>query len=210
MTKKEIVDYLKNDLKTSVLNDVFPCLQLNNQNGGYFAVPRLVLSYVDYLGALYHGYLGRTNNNGRRIFADGRYAKAFLNDVFSIIDPNYKKHGDLLWEIYRNGTIHLYEPLKLENKGKTIDWLVHKRSRICTVPIKINQSFVYLNSVHLVPLQCFGSLWKQPISIDCLYKDLLCAIDEYANLISTNSVLELKFRQVANALQTPEQTKLTW
>ena len=54
----KIVDYLNNDLKESVINDVKPCLNLGRDEGGYFAVPRLVLSYVDYLGALYNGYTG--------------------------------------------------------------------------------------------------------------------------------------------------------
>lgn len=35
------------------------CLNLDCDEGGYFAAPRLVLSYVDYLGALHHGYDGR-------------------------------------------------------------------------------------------------------------------------------------------------------
>jgi hypothetical protein len=34
-------------------------LNLDCDEGGYFAAPRLVLSYVDYLGALHHGYDGR-------------------------------------------------------------------------------------------------------------------------------------------------------
>jgi len=56
MTQNEITSYLLNDLKVSVNNDVYPTIHPNNPEGGYFAVPRLVLSYVDYLGALYHGY----------------------------------------------------------------------------------------------------------------------------------------------------------
>jgi hypothetical protein len=55
MNLTKIVKYLTEDLKASVQNDVKPCLSLGRKEGGYFAVPRLVLSYVDYLGGLYHG-----------------------------------------------------------------------------------------------------------------------------------------------------------
>ena len=59
MTKAEIVDYLKNDLKPLVKDDVSPCLQIGvPTRAGFFSVPRLVLSCVDYLGALYMGWNG--------------------------------------------------------------------------------------------------------------------------------------------------------
>ena len=205
MTKNEIVDYLTKDLKISVLNDVKPCLQLTSSNGGYFAVPRLTLSYVDYLGALYNGYSGLTIK-GRRVFATSSCAKAFLENVFGTIDPNYKIYGALLWEIYRNGTIHLYAPLTLENQGKTIEWSVHKGQR--TEQILGPSKPIW--ATHLVPIQYSRTGWLQPISIVCLYEDLLSAIDEYAKLISENSTLEQKFKQVADALQIPEHTSLKW
>jgi hypothetical protein len=78
-----IVNYLNDDLKKSVENDVYPCLNLGHDEGGYFGVPRLVLSYVDYLAALYNGYEGKVKN-GRRIFATGEYAKTFFTRCFCI------------------------------------------------------------------------------------------------------------------------------
>lgn len=189
MTQNEIVDYLRNDLANSVLDDVWPCVQPSNPRGGYFAVPRLVLSYDDYLGALYHGYIGRRGRN-RRIFADHNYAKTFLKEIFGVIDVNYKTYGDLLWEIYRNGTVHLYEPMKLENQGKIVTWLVHKYGRIADVPTQLGN----VNLTHLVPYQYGPSEWWQPISIVCLFRDLLSAIGEYANRIISSQSSEAKFR----------------
>jgi hypothetical protein len=123
MVVSKILDYLTSDLKKSVINDVRSCLNLGHDEGGYFAVPRLVLSYVDYLGALYNGYNGKRNERtGKRIFTSGKYAEIFLNDIFGRIDPNYIEYNALLWEIYRNGTIHLYSPkiLKNVNSSRTI------------------------------------------------------------------------------------------
>ncbi|MDQ6864309.1 MAG: hypothetical protein M3044_10840 [Thermoproteota archaeon] len=93
MDDSKIVKYLIDDLKKSVENDVKPCL-INE--GGYFAVPRLVLSYVDYLGVLYHGYDGRKNGSNRRILSQAVYAKEFLKNIFGYIDSNYGLYGELL------------------------------------------------------------------------------------------------------------------
>ena len=79
MDTSKIVNYLTKDLRKSVENDVYPCLSLGYDQGGFFVVPQLVLSYVDYLAALYNGYNGRMDRNKkRRIFTDGMYAKTFL------------------------------------------------------------------------------------------------------------------------------------
>jgi len=211
MTRDEIVDYLLNDLRRSVVDDVYPCIRPGDPRGGYFAVPKLVLSYVDYLGALYHGYDGRRNRQGRRIFAYHEYAKTFLRDIFGKVDPHYTEHGDLLWEIYRNGTIHLYEPMTLQNQGREIHWHAYKGPRIELLPKLIEGSQDMFWATHLVPHEVLQNRWVQPISITCLYEDLLASITLYARVIETDHNVEDRFRQTANALQTPEQTsRVRW
>lgn len=212
MTVDGMVDYLLNDLKQSVKNDVYPCLQTGSRTGGYFVVPRLVLSYVDYLGALHNGYTGRTNSWGRRIFADASYAKKFLRDFFGKIDQNYFNHGDLLWEIYRNGTIHLYEPLTLENDGKTISWQIFKGGsgeRTIIAPIGAGGAMIPLPHVVPWPVQP-PTVWVLPVSTTCLYEDLLVSIDKFAQLVRTDSTAQGKFRSTMDALVVPEQTSQTW
>jgi hypothetical protein len=207
MTLRQMQDYLTKDLRVSVVNDVAPCLQPTKPTGGYFAVPRLVLGYVDYLGALYHGYQGRMNR-GRRVFAESGYAKSFLRDVFGQVDGHYALYGDLLWEIYRNGTIHLYQPLTLQNGQRVINWAVYKGQR--TQRILVQDVGVPRFVRHLEPQWIVLNHWIQPVSITCLYEDILLAIDTYVSMISSNASLQTCFRQVANALQVPEPTKLTW
>ena len=143
MDINKILHYLTRDLQRSVINDVQPCLNLGRDEGG-FGVPRLVLSYVDYLGALYNGYSGnREPRTGTRIFTSGKYAKMFLSDIFGQIDPNYI--GALLWEIYGNGTIHLYSPniLKDVRSNRTIGWIAHK---VCQLSSPYN--FLATHLVH--------------------------------------------------------------
>jgi len=141
MDINKILDYLTGDLQRSVINDVQPCLNLGRDEGGYFGVPRLVLSYVDYLGALYNGYNGkRERKTGRRLFTNSEYAKIFLNDIFGQVDPNYITYGAMLWEIHRNGTIYLYSPkiLKDVRSNRTIGWIAHKHCRVCQLSSPYN------------------------------------------------------------------------
>ena len=212
MSLSDIVTYLQSDLKQSILDDVQPCLQVGKPRGGYFAVPRLVLSYVDYLGALYHGYAGERDRSRRRVFAKSAYAKAFLRDIFGRVDSHYAKHGDLLWEIYRNGTIHLYEPMALENQAAKIEWQVYKHpDRTVILPVPIGGGAVKNMPVtHLVPMPVLPNEWIQPISTVCLYEDLLAAIDVYTNAIQTDSAAECRFRETVNKLLQPERTSLNW
>jgi len=205
MTAAQMQDYLIDDLRRSLVNDVKPIVKARSLEGGYFAVPRLVLSYVDYLGALYYGYHGLTSH-GRRIFALQSYAKRFLKDVFGLIDVNYQNHGELVWEIYRNGTIHLYEPMRLENGGNVIGWMVYKGARRKLLPISRNPQWV----VHLIPIRLGGGVWAQPLSITCLYADLVRAVERYSDLIINNATLQDNFRTAANALRIPEHTRLAW
>lgn len=52
--------------------------------------------------------------------------------------------------------------------------------------------------------------WIQPISIICLYEDLLAAIKQYVSLISQTPQIEANFRHVANELQEPIATTIEW
>ena len=90
MTLDEVKDYLINDLKKSVEDDVYPVISPRRKSGGYFAVPRLVFSYIDYLGALYHGYTPPvTGTSGRVSIAKSDYAIEFLKNIMNQVHENY-------------------------------------------------------------------------------------------------------------------------
>jgi hypothetical protein len=209
MTRDEIVHYLRKDLTQSVRDDVKPCIRPRARRGGYFSVPRLVLCYVDYLGVLYRGGY-RTLGRGRRRFAEAWKAKAFLRDIFGKLDYNYAKYGGILWEIYRNGPIHLYEPMKLRNHDRIVSWFVHKGPRSCVLSLHTARREYSFSATHLVPHNLAKNTWVQPISIVCLYEDLLASIDKYAGVIQLDRHAEERFRETANALKIPEITSLVW
>lgn len=83
MDSSKIVKYLLDELQDSAENEIKPCVEYGHKQGRKnFGVPRLVLSYVDYLGVLYHGYDGNQTKTNRRRLSDPKYAKNFLKDVF--------------------------------------------------------------------------------------------------------------------------------
>jgi hypothetical protein len=220
MTASEAANYLQSEIKNSVILDVGSCLNSSNPKGGVFAVPRLVLAYVDYLGALYHGYDGSVDpRTGRRIFSKTSYAKSFLVEVFGTVHDDYKRYGELLYDIYRHGTVHLYEPLTLKNRttGKTIEWHVFKLATPTAPPSRVGE--IKTNPwnrmmIHLVPTPKPGqndpNVWVLPVSIDCLYFDLLAALDVYAKRVQNEPDLAGRFQRTINALMSPDETDLVW
>lgn len=206
MDISKICEYLECDLKKSIINDVKPIIQPNQQDGGYFVIPRLVLCYVDYLGALYEGYHGEPSRKGRKVIAQSNYAKNFIKEVLGKVDPLYEKYGDFLYEMYRNGTVHLYQPKTVINSQtkETLSWVTYKGPRNTDTQ---KYGVVY----HMQPKKMDNTTqWILPISINCLFDDLVASIDHFKEMLMDDSDLVEKWKSTANVLIEDEETNLRW
>jgi len=217
MITQEIVDYIAIDMKKTVVDDIKPCLLIGVREGGYFSVPRLVLSCVDYLGALYCGWKPtETYAGGKPNFTATRKAVRYLKDVFGQVFSDYKVRAELLWEMYRHGTVHLNEPKVLQNGTKSISWQIFKagfneRMIIGGVPTGPGTSVqMYLS--HLVPMEITGlpGQWILPIGTTCLYEDLVASLDVYAGMVLKDRSLEDNFRSAVNEMVKPEEVTIAW
>jgi hypothetical protein len=152
------------DLKGTVLADVRPLL--DTPGAAPFAVCREVLCYIDHLGHLYSG----RGQVGER-FRD------YLKQAMSRIDPNYGKRAEEIYQVYRNGPVHEFEPKVLENrKGQLLQWLCYKGARSDNIEISGRN----LTLTHLEPVSPEGDkLFWLPVSTVCLIMDLLSSIDEF-------------------------------
>lgn len=196
------VDRIINDLTASISTDIYPIIQPNRPDGGYFGVPRMVLCYIDVLGLLLVGWSGRKKRYGdKKDFATSTKAKDFIKKVLSQIDYLYGVNGDLFYDMYRHGTVHIYSPKKLasrESPSKTIEWLVYKGDR--------EQWDYYENTAvkfrHLQIIEWEKDGFILPVSIVILYKDLLVSIDLYKRMIYEDESEDLlkKFLSVVDAL----------
>lgn len=97
---KKIIDYLKTDLRQSIINDVrdvahYHAHPRRKVNAGYFSIPREVFCYVDFLGQLAFGK-GNTES-----------AEKFMKNYFP---SNYKNYAELIYSMWRHGTVHDYKP----------------------------------------------------------------------------------------------------
>jgi hypothetical protein len=214
---RRITEYLRDDLKESIKNDIGPILQPEKEEGGYFGVARLVLCYIDFLGALYGGCEDKTNK--RKIATPGK-ALCFIREVLGSVDRHYKEHqykdhqgkdhdnADLLYEMYRHGTVHLYAPKVLKRKqgGRELQWLLYKGEREKWViadrrAVKVR---------HMQPITKDAESDWLPVSINCLYDDLNAAIDEFCHRLQHQPELRRRWKSTAKALRDPEETPLSW
>ena len=97
------IDYLDTNIKTSILNDVkavaiYHSRHYKGKEAGFFGIPRQVFCYVDYLGQIAYG--GKKKNTVN--------ATTFIKEFFP---DNYKKYAELLYSMWRHGTVHQYEPI---------------------------------------------------------------------------------------------------
>ena len=188
------------DLATSINTDIAPIINPSRPEGGYFGVPRSIFCYIDFLGLLLSGWSGKKNKKGQKIdFSTSPKGKRYIKEILGQIDSLYSVNGDLLYDLYRHGTVHIYSPKKMvssSNDQKTIEWLIYKGDR---------DSWQYYESkaVKLRHLEVTGlssNRFVLPLSINILYSDLLESMELYSRLVDSDTLLLEKFSTVADAL----------
>ena len=96
------INYLEN-VRTSIVRDVkdvaiYHSRHYKGKSAGFFSIPRQVFCYVDYLGFVAFGGDSTTR------------AVGFIEKYFP---KNYKDFAELLYSMWRHGTVHEYEPKSL-------------------------------------------------------------------------------------------------
>ena len=161
---REAVPYLEG-LKTTVQRDIRPLLE--TQGAAPFAIGREVMSYVDHMGHLYSG----SDNVAARF-------KEYMEHILSKADPNYAKRAAEIYQMYRCGPVHEFEPKVLENKkGQLLRWCCYKGNRSDEIEIAAQKVKVK----HLEAVNPAGdkNYWL-PVSTPCLIEDLICSINQFA------------------------------
>src|SRR5262249_55582040 len=70
-----------------------------------------------FLGALHAGYGGEADRAGRRIIATFKKAVEFLNTMVGRIEPLYRRHGAVAYEMVRHGTVDVNRPHSLKRRS---------------------------------------------------------------------------------------------
>ncbi len=180
-------------LKTTFTADIRPLLDLPGH--APFAICREVLCYVDHLGHLYSGR-GQVGDRSRE----------FMKQIMAKTDPNYGKRAAELYQMFRCGSVHEFEPKVLENKkGELLEWFCYTGLRIDSFEHEGQR----ISLVHLEPIAYAGSnrFWL-PVSTRCLIDDLMCSIEVFEKAGPENERITA-WNRAARDLTTPEPYDFT-
>jgi len=207
----QIKEFLEEEVKEQIFLEVAPILYIGQEVGGYFGVTRQILSYFEFLGALYKGYNGRDKYpNGAKKIATPKKSISFIEDILGTIDSMYRENGKYLYTMYRNGLVHLYQPrtIKLQN-DRVLKWAAYKGARErATINFKTDSGDFSIQNVRHLGISVDPSHKVSDfltVSITCLYKDLLTAVDKYYELLEGGQSLVQLWCTTANAILTPEE-----
>jgi hypothetical protein len=179
-------------LHQTIVDDIAPLL--STVGGAPHAIAREVFSYVDHLG---HLFTGQSDNVGERF-------KCYVRHVLGLVDPNYARRADELYEMYRNGLIHEFDPKVLANKsGESLAWLSYPGAR--REP-KLQLEPGAFDVTHLTPLRLdeTGKNYHLPVSTVCLITDLLSSITMFIDgVVGTEETRVRAWNKAAKALNKP-------
>ena len=204
----EMGTFLLGEVKEQVLYEIAPILHLGYSPGGYFGVTRQIVCMIDFLGALYCGFDPKKDIQVQKkrtvkYIASSKKALRFIDEIFGSIDRNYQESGKYLIEMYRHGLVHLYQPKELKlDDSKVLSWLPYKGGR--TTDILVSENRIIKNASHLCIVANLGQHFL-PVSIKCLYDDLLTAIDIYMGKLRSSKELRDRFISTANEIREPEE-----
>ena len=121
MAREQYIDkHLENDVLTAIKNDLIVVLEFHErqQSGGFHSIPREVFCYIDYVATLCYGS------------ASSKNATQFIEQYLGKIDSRYEQYGKLLYEMWRHGTVHEFDPkiLKHSTEKYYIGWQTNNDS----------------------------------------------------------------------------------
>jgi hypothetical protein len=210
MTCDEMVNFINNELLPQAKLEIQTWIWPKKKPGGYFVVARQIFCMVDFLGATFSGYHikeRKADKDGMKI-ASSNKAKKFITTFF---EPKQTYHSDVvdkLYDMYRNGLVHLYQPkiLKLDNKSR-LQWGLYRGDRhqdkLSFGSNKGNIVFYNVNHLQIIPNKPKERNYYLVICIDSLYEDFEKAIQKYRDKLATTKVLQRNWRTTINAIIKP-------
>lgn len=196
MNTEEIRQFLTEEVKEQILLEIAPILHLGKLPGGYFGVSRQILCMLEFLGSLYGGYDGKGN------ISNARKAKKFIRELMGEnIDRYYKLNGSVMYDMYRHGLVHTYQPKTFKNNsGKELQWLSYKGPRNKHDLALKKDIFRGVRHLAIISRPRRPGTYCLCISINSLYYDLIHAIDLYVGILKKDKKMRIKFTQTANAI----------
>ena len=184
MNAERVEDYFKKPLQESICQEGERTFLAASDD----LLMLLVLTYINLLGYLYKGS------------SKSVCAVEFIREYLGRIDQRYAELGSLLYYTLRHGMVHLATPKRIRlQDGKILDFLFtrSRQREDCFRIVKIPEA------------QRTGTvdIYRLTLDIPLLYRDLLSAIDMYAEDIRHNQTLSDVFGEAFEARRKPERAK---
>lgn len=207
MTGSEMVAFIDNELLPQTKLEIENWIKPQKRQGGYFVTVRQIFCMVDFLGAVFSGYHlaeRKRDRKGQRI-ATSHKAVKFVTTFFSPKSEYTLNTVTRLYDMYRNGLVHLYQPkiLKL-NYNARLQWFFYKGNRHKD-KIEVDSdrgkiTFRNINHLQIISNDPKRKKYYLPISIDCLYDDFEAAVQRYRDKLNTTKYLQRSWRTTVNAI----------
>ncbi len=147
----------------------------------------LVFTYIDLMGYLYKG--------GSKSI----YAVEFMREYLGRVDNRYEEVSGLLYDALRHGKVHLGTPKRIKlQDGEILDFLF----------IRSGEREDFLKVAKRQEMQSTGieiDIYRLSLDLPLIYKDLLSAIDTYAEDIRGNQLLSDAFSKSFKTRRDPER-----
>lgn len=210
MTRDEIVSFIDNELLIQTKQEIENLIRPTKKQGGYFVVTRQILCMVDFLGATHSGYpLSERRNDprGERI-ATSKKAIKFITTFFEPKLTYQSQTVENLYEMYRHGLVHLYQPRFLRlNSKRVLKWFFYKgkRNKKRMTVDSPQGRIIFLNVSHLQMLTKDPNkkTYYLPICIDALYEDFEQATIRYKDKLLKTKYYQRRWRTTVNAICKP-------
>lgn len=213
MPVNEIVDFINNELLEQVKQEIGIWIHPHKKRGGYFVATRQILCMVDFLGATYSGYSSREKaadiSGKKERIATTRKAKAFIKKFFKPKNTYTNTVINFLYDIYRHGLVHLYQPRALKyNTRRALQWYFYRGAKRFYKQQTINtaqgkKTFKNVEYLKVLTNSPSTKYYYFPIGIDCLYEDFVNAVNDYRDKMIKTKTLQRKWRTAVNAICRP-------
>lgn len=210
MTRDEMVAFIDNELLPQAELEIKTWIWPRKRTGGYFVVARQILCMVDFLGAVHSGYPlseRKEDKKGRRIATPDK-AKKFITTFFKPKQTYRKETVNKLYDMYRHGLVHLYQPriLKLNSRSR-LQWALYRGARhqnkLTFGTDKGNVTFYEVDHLQIVPNDPHERNYYLVICIDSLYEDFEKAVKLYREKLKSAKSLQRNWRTTVNAICKP-------
>lgn len=164
-------------VRADIDSAIIPCMDINNIAGGYFSVPIIIFSFIEYLGVLWKNPIehDKKTKKALKYYSRSHFPDAaipYMKKYLSNVRPEYKKYSGLLYSLYRHSLVHHFMPSSILLKnGEILSWGIAKGS--------VQNHLKIVESKFLISSKKVKNCKGLTINLEIFYQDLVKSINKF-------------------------------